>query len=222
MRLKRKNKPRRHKGPISLEDKLDIYWRQNKKKLLPKILISLVSTVQDYQLIRKRALREFLTKARLNFYLFDLMVIAAKDILNSDKKIKKEFLKQCFAICTENNLVELGEEGIPEAVAELFLRIKSRSISKRNSLQTLIRFFGVTTSPEGRIIIWKEIEKLDPDDSDLKDILELVSGKSAFYKVSLAIEKYMRKRTEKKGEKIINRIKELIKEINLQKKQRQE
>ncbi|OGZ17432.1 MAG: hypothetical protein A2V72_00360 [Candidatus Nealsonbacteria bacterium RBG_13_37_56] len=227
MKKKDRKKPRRHKGPISLEDRLNIYWRQHKRNLYPEELISLALTIEGNQLtkelMKERVLREFLTRADLNFDLFDRMLNATKDIfgLKKNKNTKNEFLKQCFDICTENNLVELTEAGFPEAVAELFRRIETGSISRRRSLQVLIRFFKVTTSAEGRITIWKKIARLNPNEDDLKDILDLTYGKSAFYKVTSAIEKYIRKRAKRKAKKIIIRIKELIKEIERQKDKKQ-
>ena len=221
---KNRKKPKRHKGPMSTEDKLDVYWRQHKKNLSPRELTSLVLTTQGYQIIRERALREFLERENLNFDLFDRMFNAAKDIFYSkkNKNTKKEFLKQCFEICTENNLVELTESGIPEAAIELFRRIETGSIGKRKSLQALIRFFKITTSAEGRMTLWKKIKKLNPNEDDLKDVLELTYGKPASYKITLDIEKYIRKKAKRKDKKTLIKINGFIKEIVEQKKQRQE
>lgn len=142
--IRKKVRKKTKKTPTS---ELHLFWLQNKEKFKIKDLVYIVREI-DYLWLKKGALREFLTRDNLNFDNFYRMFDAAKYILEKDKDLKSQFLKECFAICTEHNLVELGEAGEPEAIKELFHRIEKGSISNRKAIQVLIRFFEITTEPQ--------------------------------------------------------------------------
>lgn len=217
MTRKERTKPRRHKGEISLKDRLDVYWRRNKRKLFPRKLIYIVLTI-DYQLIRERALREFLIRENLNFDNFYQMVNAAKNILEKKPSLKAQFLKQCFDICTENNLVELEEVGVSGAIKELFRRIEKRSVSNRKALQVLIRFFQKNRDAKVRMELWKKIEKLGPNQEDSRYLLNL-PGMYALPKITSRIQKFIRRQNEKEKTKILKTIEKFVKEIKIEKGQ---
>ena len=219
MRLRKdkgKLKFRKHKGSITFEERLDVYWHRNKKNLDAKDLIHLVLTL-NHQPLRKKLLIHFLTIENLNFDDFYRMLDAAKDIFIDNKKLKAKFLKECFEISSEHNLEELGESGEVEAIKELRRRTEEKAISSRRATQAWIRLFQLTTGEKPKIEIWKILKKLNPCNEDLKYLLDL-PGMYAFPKITSEIEKLLRKSSEHKQKRTVKRIKELVSDINKQKK----
>jgi len=208
---KRKEKPRKHKRSLSIKDKFDIYWRRHKNKLSPEKLILIVLRA-DHFLTRKRALIEFLTRNNLNFAHFYDMLNAAKDILENNKNLNSQFLKDLFDISTGDQLLELAEEKMPEAIKELFGRIDAGFFGNRKSLQILIRYFDESTNSKIRTALWKKIKKFDPTEKDLRYLLDLPMM-YALPKITSEIQKMLRKSNKKKETRTIEKIKEFIKQI---------
>lgn len=213
---KTRKRIKRFRKQESPEYKIDQLWGRKRKLFSTKSLIFIVEDI-EYPKLQKEVLKEFLTRENLNFDLFDRMLNVSKEILEKNKRLRAQFFKQCFDICTAINLVELGEVAVSEAIKELFQRIEIGSISNRIALQALIRYFKKTTNEKARMDLWKKIAKLDPNEDDSKELLDLIYDKHAFYRITLKIEKYIRKKAEKKDKKTIARIKELIKQIKIKK-----
>ena len=135
---------------------------------------------------------------------------AAKDILEGSKKLKGQFWKACFGVCNEDNLLELAEIEVPEAIKELFERIKTSS--NRKALQVLIRFFERNTDPKMRAALLKKIKKLDPSIEDLKYLLALPSM-YALPKITSEIQKLLKKQGIEKAKKTIRKIEQFVQEI---------
>jgi hypothetical protein len=213
----------RHKEKLSIEEEFDIYWRRNKKKINPEGLITLAAekneSINGY-LLRKRIIIEFLTREKLNFTHFYAMRNATADILEENKNLRSQFLKDLFEIANADNLLELAEERMPEAITELFKKIKSGYFSKRKSLQILIRYFVESPSSDIRKGLWKEIKKYDPSEDDLKYLLSLPMMYS-LPDITLDIQKMLKKQNKKEQSKVAEKIKEFIKKLE-EKEQKQE
>lgn len=203
---------KRHKEKILLEEKLDVYWRQHKKNFSPELLIKLVAKYvndQDYLLVRKRGLLEFLTRNNLNFAHFYDMLNAAKDILENNKNLSSQFLKDFFEISSADNLLELAEEKMPEAIKELFRKIDTGCYSNRKSLQILIRYFHENSDLKIRKALWKKIKRFNPSERDLRYLMDL-PAMYALPNVVLDIQKVLRKINKKKEIKTFEKINDLI------------
>lgn len=200
---------RERKKELTTEEKLDIYWHKHRRKLNPMDLIYIVMRVNDF-LTRKRALIEFLTRENLNFEHFYRMSTAAEDILKDNKKLNDKFWKDCFNLCNEDNLLELAEIEIPEAIKKLFEKIEKSS--NRKALQVLIRFFERNTDSKIRTALWKKIKIRGPSVEDLKYILNLPIM-YALPKITSEIQKLLKKQGIEKGKKTIIKIEQFLQEI---------
>jgi len=209
MSIKKMKEIRQRKKEMTTEEKLNLYWRKYKRKLNPMDLIYIVMTI-DHFLTRKRALIEFLTRLNLNFDHFYRMSNAAKDILEDNKKLNGQFWKYCFSISSMDNLLELAEIQVPEAIKELFQKIEMSSDPK--NLQVLIRFFEKNTDSKIRTALWKKIKKCDPSIEDLKYLLSLPSM-YALPKITSEIEKLLKKQSIQKAKKTIRRIERFVQKI---------
>lgn len=205
---KRLNEYRKQESP---RIKLQRLWHQDKKKLKIKSLLYIVQNIK-HNLLQKDAIIEFLDRENLNFDNFYHMLNLSKDVLQEDKALQKKFLKQCFDICTPDNLVELGEIGEAEAIKELRERIKEKSISNRKALQVTIRLFEITTNAKARMILWTEIKGLDPNEGDLKYIIDLPSM-YALPKMISDAQKLLKKKNRKPDGRILQKIERTIQEI---------
>jgi len=212
----KKLKPKRHKGPIFTEDRLNVYWHQHKKNIKnSEILIDFVlkhADDRDYSLARKRMLIEFLTRDNLSFANFYDMWNAAKDILENNKNLNSQFLKSLFEISSADNLLELAEEKMPEAIKELFRKIDTGCFSNRKSLQILIRYFTENSNLEIRKALWKKIKRFNLSDKDLKYLMDLPMM-YALPKIISDIQKMLRKRNKKKEIRTIEKINKFIEQI---------
>lgn len=217
-REKKKTKRIRRMRKKQPEYKLHLLWYKKANELGPRDLIRIVLR-QDYPIpFRKRVLREFLKRINLNFDSFDRMLNVAKDILEADSSLKKQFYEQCFRVCTENNLVELGDSGDTEAIKELIRRVKQGSAKNTSGLKALVLFFDRATYPKTRMELWKIIKEFDPTEEDLIELYNMVYGKYGFQGIVDDIQKFLKKRKRKKTKRILIRIEELAAQI----KQRQE
>ncbi len=190
---------KRYREQESPKIKLQRLWNRNKKSFSTKSLLYIVQNI-EYNILRRDALMEFLTRDNLNFDNFYRMLNTAKDILEKDPSLRTQFWKECFSICNEHNLIELGEMGESGAIKELFRRIETGSISNRKALQVLIRFFQKNTDTKVRMELWKKIEKLGPNEEDSKYLLDL-PGMYAFPEITSKIQKFIRKQNKNKKEK---------------------
>lgn len=209
--LKTRERLKRYRKQESPEIKLQRLWNKNKKRLNIKSLLYIERNI-EYNVLRRDVLIEFLDRDNLNFDNFYRMIDLTKDILQKDKALKKKFLKQCFDICTENNLVELGETIESEAIKELFQRIEKKSISNRKALQVMIRFFEITTNAKARMILWLKIKKLDPNEEDLKYIIDLPSM-YALPKIISEAQKFLKRKSRKPDGRILQKIERTLKQI---------
>jgi len=203
---KRLNQYRKQESP---RIKLQRLWHQDKKKLNIKSLLYIVQKI-EYDLLQKDAIIEFLDRKNLNFDHFYRMSNVAKDILKDNKKLNDQFWKACFNICNEDNLLELSEIEIGEAIKELFRRIETSS--NRKALQVLIRFFERKTDPEIRMVLWKKIKERDPSIEDLKYLLVLPSM-YALPKITSEIEKLLKRKDRKTDGKILQKIERTVQQI---------
>jgi len=206
MNIKNIRKIRQRKKEMTTEEKLNLYWRKHKGKLNPIDLIYIVMRV-DHFLTRKRAFIEFLTRRNLNFDHFYRMSNAAKDVLEDNKKLKSQFWKDCFGVCNEDNLLELAEIEVPEAIKEIFRKIETSS--NRKALQILIRFFEKNKDSEIRAALLKKIKKRGPSTEDLKYLLALPSM-YALPKITAEIQKLLKKQGIEKSKKTIRKIVAII------------
>lgn len=191
--------------------KLQRLWHRNKKKLDIKSLLYIVQNIK-HDVLQKDAITEFLDKENLNFDNFYHMFNLSKDVLEKYKALKKKFLKQCFDMCTADNLVELGEAGEAEAIKELFERIEKKSISNRKALQVMIRFFEKIADAKARMALWTKIKELNPNEEDLKYIIDLPSM-YAFPKIISDAQNFLKKRNRKPDGRILQKIEQLVNEI---------
>ena len=201
---------------MSSKDRLDTYWHQHKKNIKnSEILIDFVlkhADDQDYSLTRKRMLIEFLTRDNLSFANLYDMWNAAKDILENNKNLNSQFLKSLFEISSADNLLELAEEKMPEAIKELFRKIDTGCFSNRKSLQILIRYFTENSNLEIRKALWKKIKRFNLSDKDLKYLMDLPMM-YALPKIISDIQKMLRKRNKKKEIRTIEKINKFIEQI---------
>ncbi len=208
--MKRKKKiPHGKKSP---QTRLNAFWFQKKKEISVRDLINIVKKI-DYPLLKKRAVIEFLTRDNLSFDNFYRMLGAAKDVLEKYGDLKSKFWKQHLELCNPDNLAELIEIGEKEAAKELFFRIENGSISNRKAKQVLIRIFEIVTDAKVRREMWKRIKALEPQEDELRYILNLPCM-YAFPRIISQAQKLLRpNRSKKKSNRILKRIEKLVEEI---------
>lgn len=206
MKNKKKKIPHRKKLP---QTRLNVLWFQRKKDINVKGLIDIVKTV-DYLPIKKRAVIEFLMRENLNFNDFYDMHQVAKDVLEKYKDLKNKFWQQWLDLCNPDHLVELTEDGEKEAAKEFLHRIKIKAISKRKAKQGLIRFFEITRDEKTRKEILKEIKDLDPNEQELKYLIDL-PNMYALPGILWQIRRCLKQR--RRSNKVLEKIKKLIEEI---------
>jgi len=197
--------------------KLHLLWHKEVKNFEPEDLIYIVLKI-NYLSLQKRALKSFLGMDNLTFDNFDQMGNAAKTIFDKNPTLKKRFYEQCFSICTENNLAELGEKADVEAIKELIRRVKTGSAKHSGGLRALIRLFEKSTTPESRMELWNIIKQFNPCEKDLIYLHNIVYGNYGFEKVTEGIQRYLKRKRKETQRKTILRIEELVTQI----KQKQE
>lgn len=198
-----------------LEQKLDFLLDKELKKLKEaKDLILIVGEISCLPL-RKKSLETFLDRGNITFNNFDRMLMAAKDILDTDESLKGRFYDECFSVCTENNLAELGESGNAESIKELIRRVKTGTAKKKSAFQALINFFRKNSDPEVRMKLWLIIKGFEPEKETLIELHDIIYGKYGFHEITGDIEKSLRRKEKekKKTRKIIGRIEKLVAQI---------
>jgi len=188
--------------------KLRIFWRRYKRNFSARNLVSIAREI-DYPEIQKSVLREFLIRENLTFADFHRVLGLPKEVLELDPKLEDSIWKQCFDICTPDNLRELIDLGEKRAAEELFQRIDKRSMSMSKAKQILISLFEKTDDKELSQKLWERIEAIGPNEDELKYLLD--SRKAN--RLSRYIERLLAKRAQKKEGKAISIIKELVAQI---------
>jgi hypothetical protein len=208
-RQKRKKRKKilkiRRDSPIYI---LRIFWHRYRKNFSARNLVFIAREI-DLPEIQKSALREFLTRGNLTFDDFYRVLGLPKEVLRLDPKLENNIWKQCFDLCTPDNLRELISLGETKAAEELFRRIDRKSMSMSKAKQILISLFEGSNDERLRDEYWKRIEAIGPNEDELKYLLDL--GKAR--KLSRYIENLLAKRAKKKEGKAISKIKELIAQI---------
>lgn len=197
------------------KQKLDLLLDKELKKLKEaKDLILIIREISCLPL-QKKVLEIFLDRGNVTFNNFDRMLIAAKDILDTDEPLKGRFYNECFSVCTENNLAELGESGNAESIKELIRRVKTGTAKKKSAFQALINLFRKNPDPEVRMKLWLIIKEFDPEKKTLIELHDILYGKYGFRDIIANIEKSLRRKEKekKKTRKIIGRIEKLVAQI---------
>ena len=211
--MRRRRKERLEPKEKPPEAKLECLWRKHGKKIGPKNLTHIVQRI-DYFPLRKWALIEFLSKNNLNFTHLYNMLCYASDILDQDKNLKKSFFEYLFSICTLDNLLELAEENIPEAIKELLKKINRKLAPNRKSLQILIRLFYGKRDLAIRACMWRKIKEHNPSEEDLIYILGLLENNPIYERIRKQVEKLLRKKSNPKKIRVITEMEALVSEIN--------
>jgi len=207
--MKRKRVTRERRKILQLWN----FWRRKKEGFTPKQLVCIVIEI-EYLPLRKNAVREFLNRENLVFDDYWRMLSAAQDILEKDVHLHDKFWENCQNICSDDNLVELIIQGETEAAIELFRRIDIRSISSQKAKQVLMVLFRKISDPRSREELWKKIKPLEPNDNELKKLLE-ISTDALIIKIMDEIQKTITKDRKKKnkGDKILKKLRGLYQEI---------
>lgn len=189
------------------------FWRKKRGGTTPIQLIRIVIEIEYFSL-RKRAVKEFLNIKGPVFDDFYRMLNAARDILEKDSCLYKRFWGKFLDICTSDNLAELVISGEAEAAKELFRRIDARVINNQKAKQILMVLFEKITDAQSRKIVWLKIKKLEPNNKELTELLE-ISGMARLLEIADEIKKalVMNKKKRDKGDKIIERLKKLSQRI---------
>jgi|GEM_PF-3177653 len=188
--------------------RLDILWNEHKSDFSARNLV-LVAREIDFPEIQKSALREFLNRDNLSFADFYRVLGLPEEVLKLDLKLEDEIWKQCFDICTSDNLRELLYLGEGRASEELFQRIDKGAMSMPKAKQILISLFEKSDDKKIRDECWKRIELIGPNEDELKYLLDSEKSRG----LSRLIERMLAKRAQKKEGKAISRIKELVGQI---------
>ena len=199
---------RRKKDPRT---QLNISWHQEREKLKAKDLIYIVA-ITDYLPLMKKAVVQFLNRDDPNFDDFYRMLERAKEVLEKYKDLKENFWKKYLALCTIDNLAELTEAGEKEAATKLFNEIQKGSMRNNKAKQVLIRLFEKITNNEVRTDLWEKIKKLNPDEKELRYILDLPSMYS-LYKMRSEAEKLLRQKHKTKENKTTKKLLDIAKQI---------
>ncbi len=197
---------RRKKGPIT---QLNILWHEKREKFKIKELI-FIAAATDCLLLKKKVVTEFLNRGDANFDDFYCMIERIKEVLEKYKGLKKKFWKECFALCTIDNLAELTEAGETEATTKLLDKTEDGSMRNNKAKQVLIRLFERFTDEKTRMNLWERIKKHDPDKEELRYILDLPSMYSLF-EIRSEAEKLLRQKYKTKENKNIKRLLDLAK-----------
>ena len=100
------------------EYKLRVIWHKSRSKFSPLKLVSIAKEI-DYPEIQKSAIREFLNRNELAFADFYELLNLPKKILQLSPDLENQIWKECFDICTPDNLRELIDLGEERAANEL-------------------------------------------------------------------------------------------------------
>jgi len=214
---KRIKRFRKQKSP---EYKIDQLWAGKRKLFSARSLVFIAGDMK-YPKLQKAALKEFLERKNLNFDDFYQALSLPSEVLSLDTNLENKLWKECLVLCTPDNLVELIGLGEKKAAKELFHRIKTKSISERKAKQILIWLIEKTYDKRLSKRLWKEIEKIGPNEQELKHLLDLVdSHKIRFmHKLPIRIEHLLAKIAKRKTGKTIIRFQELVKQIKIKKGQ---
>jgi len=203
---------RKKKNPRT---QLNILWHRKKDEFKTKDLLDIIKAT-DCLLLMEKAVSEFLKKDDPTFSDFYTVLQKARMALEEYAGLKKRFWKKCLALCSIDNLAELSEDREEEAMAELFIKTGNGSVKNNKSKQVLTRQFEKFTDKEIRTKIWKRIEKLDPSEGELRDLLDLES--MSFYpEIESDIEKLLRERHIRKEKKAVRDLLNLASQIKAKK-----
>ena len=207
---------RRKKG---LRTQLNILWHRKRERKGFEIedLIYIAETT-DYLPLTKKAVTEFLSRDDPNFNDFYRMLEKAREALDKYEGLKKSFWRKYFVLCTIDNLAELAEDGEEEATKKLLDKTEDGSMRNNKAKQVLIRLFEKFTKKEIRMDLWRRIKKLDPNEGELRYLLDLESMYS-LYEIRSEIEKLLRERHKTKENKITKKLLYLAKQIKTKKGQ---
>ena len=205
---------RKRKNPRT---QLNILWHRKKDEFKTKDLIDIIKAT-DCLLLMEKAVSEFLKKDDPNFSDFYTVLEKAKMTLEKHEGLKKRFWKKYLALCTIDNLAELSEDGEKEAMTELFIKTGNGSIKNNKSKQVLTRQFEKFTEKETRTKIWGKIKKLDPNEEELKYLLDLESMYS-YPEITSEIEKLLREIHKTKEKKAVRDLLNLANQIKTKKGQ---
>jgi len=199
---------RRKKG---LRTQLNVSWHRKRDEFETEELIFIVAAT-NYLPFMKKIVAEFLNRDNLSFDDFYCVLEKAKEVLEKDKHLKRKFWKKCLALCTVDNLAELAEEGEKEAATKLLDKTGDGSMRNNKAKQVLIRLFEKFTKKEIRMDLWGRIKKLNPNEKELRHILDLESMYS-YPEITLEVEKLLRQRHKPRETKTMKRLLDIVKQI---------
>ncbi len=203
-----KRKKARKNRKDSPKYKLRIFWHKHRSNFSARNLVLLAREI-DYPEIQKSVLREFLSRINLTFADFYRVLGLPKEVLELDSRLENTIWRQCFDICTPDNLLELIDLGEAKAAQELFERIDKKSISMRKAKQILIFLFKRTDDKKLTEELWRRIEAIGPNEDELKYLLDLEKASQ----LHRHIEKLLAKRAERKTGVAITKIRQFVEQI---------